>query len=461
MPVQKVWIYFHRNFDPLYQNRILNRFENAGLETILYKGELHSFPGIIMFDSIDPILNGILLHNTEVSMGRILAIAIDKSMLTNNISWQLLNAGASDVLTWQDSDDFVQNILKRIKRWETIDGIVQSPLVQNNLIGESVKWKCLLQQIVEIAYYTDASVLITGETGTGKELVARLIHSLDQREKKGDLVIVDCTTIVPELSGSEFFGHERGAYTGAIQSRDGAFALANNGTLFLDEVGELPLHLQAELMRVIQEGTYKRVGSNVWQNTKFRLICATNKNLTRELKDGHFRHDFYYRIAGYNCNLLPLRERTEDILSLVKFFLNQQNNNSEPFEVDECLRAYLIMRDYPGNIRDLKQLVSRIMYRHVGKGPITIGDIPEDERPHFEEKRSQWCDQTFESCIRKALLCGVKLKEIGKIAENIAIGITEKETNGNLRHAAEKLGVTNRTLQLRRANSKENHFHKN
>src|SRR5262249_683962 len=148
-----------------------------------------------------------------------------------------------------------------------------------------------------------------GESGTGKELIARLIHDLDSRPGKPPLVVVDCTTIVPGLSGSEFFGHERGAFTGAINTRDGAFALANGGTLFLDEIGELPQPMQAELLRVIQERKYKRVGSNAWQHTDFRLVSATNMDLESGVAKGAFRGDLYYRIAGWVCRTPPLRER--------------------------------------------------------------------------------------------------------------------------------------------------------
>src|SRR5678816_1272096 len=141
--------------------------------------------------------------------------------------------------------------------------------------------------------------LIAGESGTGKELVARLIHALDRREPKGPFVVLDCTTVSPELAGSEFFGHERGAFTTAVTAREGAFAMADGGTLFLDEVGELPLTLQAELLRVIQERVYKRVGSNIWKQVNFRLICATNRNLLEEEARGAFRRDFYYRLAAW------------------------------------------------------------------------------------------------------------------------------------------------------------------
>lgn len=140
-----------------------------------------------------------------------------------------------------------------------------------------------LRRIVEVACFTTSPLLLEGESGTGKELVARLFHHLDPREGKRDLIVVDCTTIVPTLSGSEFFGHERGAFTGAMSAREGAFAAADRGTLFLDEIGELPLTMQAELLRVIQEGTYKWVGADHWRKTSFRLVCATNRDLEAEL----------------------------------------------------------------------------------------------------------------------------------------------------------------------------------
>jgi transcriptional regulator with GAF, ATPase, and Fis domain len=253
------------------------------------------------------------------------------------------------------------------------------------------------------------------------------------------------------LSGSEFFGHEKGAFTGAVATRDGAFALANGGTLFLDEIGELPLELQAKLLRVIQERTYKRVGGNTWQHTDFRLVCATNKDLVEEVRRGKVRHDLYYRIASFICKLPPLRERTEDILPLVHYFLEELRPNEDPLKLDETVRDYLLKREYPGNVRDLKQLMTRISHRHVGQGPITIGDIPEEERPSEEIEQREWQDKSFEHSIRRALALGVGLKEIGRAAEETAIRIAVMEENGNLQSAARRLGVTDRAIQMRRA----------
>jgi transcriptional regulator with GAF, ATPase, and Fis domain len=309
-----------------------------------------------------------------------------------------------------------------------------------------------------VTYFTDASVLIMGETGTGKELVARLIHSLDPRAKdQEELVILDCSTIVPELAGSEFFGHERGAFTGALMAREGAFALANGGTLFLDEVGELPLPLQVQLLRVIQEGTYKKIGSNTWKTTHFRLVCATNRDLSEEVAKGRFRADLFYRIATWSFRLPPLRERKEDVLPLALHFLESYcPQENPPLDIDEPLRHYLLQRDYPGNIRELMQLMHRLGSRHVGPGPITLGDIPENERRGNMVFPNEWHDARFEQSIRDALMLGYGIKEIGRITSDTVIRIVLREEDGNLQRAAKRLGITDRALQLRQASQRSN-----
>ena len=240
---------------------------------------------------------------------RMIAIAISPELLNGPSGWDLLQADASDVLVWSDPDRVARQVLARIKRWHAVDQLMETLTVVNFVVGKSTIWGVMLRGIVEIACFSDAPALILGESGTGKEVIAQLIHQLDSRPDKRDLVVLDCSTIVPELSGSEFFGHERGAFTGAVSERDGAFSLANGGTLFLDEIGELPLPMQAQLLRVIQEHTYKRVGGNTWRKTDFRLVCATNRNLFELVQHGEFRADLYYRIASFVCKLPPLRER--------------------------------------------------------------------------------------------------------------------------------------------------------
>jgi transcriptional regulator with GAF, ATPase, and Fis domain len=320
------------------------------------------------------------------------------------------------------------------------------------LIGRSPAWLRLLRQAVEVARFSSGSLLITGESGTGKELVARLVHTLDPRPNKRELVILDCASVSPELSGSEFFGHERGSFTSAVAARDGVFSLANGGTLFLDEVGELPNALQAELLRAIQESTYKKVGSNTWQRTDFRLICATNRDLKAEEARGNFRLDFFHRIACARCHLPPLRERREDILPLAHYFLRKVFDDRPALDFDPTVQEFLITRDYPGNVRELGQLVRRIALRHVGPGPVTVGAIPEEDRgPGLERLGRDWRDEEFQCALRRALASGASLHTIREQTADTVIEIALHDANGNLQRAAIRLGVTDRALQMRRA----------
>jgi transcriptional regulator with GAF, ATPase, and Fis domain len=413
-------------------------------------------PGVVFFKEVSKELVDVVHEASKRGAERVLAIAIPGARLEPSEVWSLLAAGASDAFAWDHHPpDPAREIAARFERWSEVDSIVQSSLVKDNLAGKSPVWIRSLRQIVEVAKFTNSSVLITGESGTGKELFAQLVHTLDSRNDKGSLVVCDCTTLVPDLAGSEFFGHERGAFTGAVSAREGAFGLANGGTLFLDEVGELPLNLQAELLRVTQEHTYKRVGGNQWRNTDFRLVCATNRNLVEEQASGRFRRDFYYRIASWNCHLPPLAERREDIPVLTRHFIEKLCPDNPP-ETDPAVMQFLATRDYPGNVRELKQLVSRIVRHHVGPGPLTAGDIPEDARPCSVDQLTFWDQEALENAIRSAIAAGVSLKEIKHTAGEVAERIVIEEEQGNLQRAAMRLGITDRSLQMRRAARRQN-----
>ncbi|HJR06721.1 MAG TPA: sigma 54-interacting transcriptional regulator [Pyrinomonadaceae bacterium] len=422
-------------------------------------GGCNGSSGILFFDGACEEVYDFLRESSRGGLERVLAIACGgKGALANGDAWELLCAGASDVLAWSHPSETAAAAAARFARWAEVDRIVESPLVKENLVGESPAWKSVLRRAVEVARFTDSSVLILGESGTGKELLARLIHTLDARPNKGELIILDCTTVVAELSGSEFFGHERGSYTSATYAREGAFALADRGTLFLDEVGELTPRLQSELLRVVQDGTYKRVGSNAWKQTSFRLVCATNRNLLCE-EESQFRRDFFHRIAGWTCVLPSLAERTADIPHLVRHFLRRLcTNGDEPPELDEPVREYLLGREYRGNVRELKAVVERMARRHVGGGAITVGDVDEMMRPSSHAGNSasrEWRDDGFESAIRRAVALGVGLKEIGNAATETAIRVAVGDEDGNLQRAARRLGVTDRALQMRRASQRE------
>ncbi|MGE0882475.1 MAG: sigma 54-interacting transcriptional regulator [Blastocatellales bacterium] len=228
-----------------------------------------------------------------------------------------------------------------------------------DIIGQSPVLEKVLDQIKLVAP-SEASVLILGESGTGKELIARAIHERSQRSI-GPLVKVNCASIPRDLFESEFFGHVRGAFTGAIRDRVGRFQLADGGTLFLDEVGEIPLDLQSKLLRVLQEGTFERVGEEKTRRANIRLVAATNRDLRREIEAGSFRQDLFFRLSVFPIELPPLRERREDIPLLVLHFIQQANKQARcgnlqlTAEQMQRLKNY----DWPGNVRELQNVIER------------------------------------------------------------------------------------------------------
>ena len=385
---------------------------------------------------------------SECGRNRVIVVATQRHAMESPGPWRMLAAGASDVTQWDEPGRVAAGIAARVSRWKAVDDCLGSPLVVESAIGRSPAWIAALRRAIEAALFTRSSILLTGESGTGKELLARLIHSLDRRKERKELVVLDCTTITPTLSGSEFFGHERGAFTGAVAARDGAFGLADGGTLFLDEVGELPLELQAQLLRVVQEGTYRRVGGNTWHETDFRLVAATNRELSALVTEGRFRRDLFYRLAAVTIRLPALRERPEDILPLARYFLRE---SEAPVQFDEALAHYLQAREYPGNVRDLMQLTVRLAYRHAGTGPFTVGDLAEEDRPNGEEGTLNWRGDPMDQAVRHALAAGAGLTEIGRAATEAAIRMAVASEDGNLQRAARRLGVTDRALQMRRA----------
>ena len=451
----RVGIRFLGNVDPAVQDRVTGVLAGAGLSVDSDPRGQRKSPTAGSFLVVFDHLTGEVFEELRMAEiwgnRRVLAIALADLMLDSSDVWSLLRCGASDVVRWDDADPPVRAVSARLDRWAEIDRLMRSHSVRDTLIGDSPTWIAVLRQVVEVAAFTQTAILLTGESGTGKELVARLIHRLDRRPDRGPFVVLDCTTVVPTLSGSEFFGHERGAFTGAVAARDGAFAQANGGTLFLDEVGELPLTLQAELLRVIQEGMYKRVGSDIWRDTEFRLVCATNRPLRDAVKNGGFRSDLYYRIAAWGCELPPLRERVDDILPLATHFLSALIPSLCRPPFDSAMTEYISRRDYPGNVRDLRLLMARIAARHVGDGPVTVGSVPESERPEASVDALTWWQGSFEKAIENALGSGVGLREIGKRAQDTAIAVALAAEGGSLRRASLRLGVTERALQMRRS----------
>ena len=245
------------------------------------------------------------------------------------------------------------------------------------IIGEAAAMKDLKEAIETVAP-TGANVLVTGETGTGKELVARALHNLSRRKRK-TLIKVNCASIPKELFESEFFGHVRGAFTGAIRDRVGRFQLADRGTLFLDEVGEIPLEMQSKLLRVLQEGQFERVGSEKTHQVDVRIIAASNRNLDKEIEAGRFRQDLYYRLNVFPIEVAPLRDRMDDIQALAKHFLELacKEFNVHRRRLTQAGVVDLQGYDWPGNVRELRNVIERSVI--TSKSTVLRFDLPANE----------------------------------------------------------------------------------
>ena len=256
---------------------------------------------------------------------------------------------------------------------------VQVSMNFGRIIGESPALKKMLARVEAVAQ-TSASVLIQGESGTGKELVAHVIHTRSPRSE-GPLVKVNCASIPGELFESEFFGHVKGAFTGAHRDRIGRFQLADGGTLFMDEIGEIPLDLQGKLLRVLQEGEFEQVGSDRTRSVNVRVVAATNRDLDKAVEDGAFREDLFYRLSVFPIDVPPLRDRDEDIVQLASHFLEKicQDFGHRPLSLSrqhlELMRNY----DWPGNVRELKNVIERAVILSQGKVlrlDLAMADIP-------------------------------------------------------------------------------------
>ncbi|MFG0380594.1 sigma-54 dependent transcriptional regulator [Pseudomonas sp. zbq_18] len=307
-------------------------------------------------------------------------------------------------------------------------GRQREPNLFRSLVGTSRAIHQVRQMMQQVAD-TEASVLILGESGTGKEVVARNLHYHSKR-REAPFVPVNCGAIPAELLESELFGHEKGAFTGAITSRAGRFELANGGTLFLDEIGDMPLPMQVKLLRVLQERTFERVGSNKTQSVDVRIIAATHKNLEKMIEEGSFREDLYYRLNVFPIEMAPLRERVEDIPLLMNELISRMEFEKRgSIRFNSAAIMSLCRHDWPGNVRELANLVERMAIMHP-YGVIGVGELPKKFR-HVDDEDEQLAISLREELDERAAI-GASLPGISNTAMLPPEGLDLKDYLGNL-----------------------------
>ncbi len=326
---------------------------------------LYQRPGLIFLDYSLPDLSGIeVLRKIKQSYSDI-PVVIVSGQEDVNTAVELLKEGAYDYIVkddnafermWKATNNIKENYMLR----DEIDRLrqeVDHKYDFSNIKGNSPSIK-RVYKLIEKAAQTNITVSITGETGTGKELVAKAIH-YNSTKKKKSLVTVNIAAIPNDLLESELFGHEKGSFTGAVNRRIGKFEEADGGTIFLDEIGEMDLNLQAKLLRVLQEKEVTRIGSNNPVKVNCRVVVATHRNLTDEVKNGRFREDLYYRLLGLPIELPPLRERGNDIVILAKHFLDEftAENQLGKVKLDAGAQKKLLSYSWPGNVRELKAVI--------------------------------------------------------------------------------------------------------
>ncbi|HEU4551926.1 MAG TPA: sigma-54 dependent transcriptional regulator [Chitinophaga sp.] len=350
---------YHLSLNPEYS---ITRF-TCGADCMK---NLYRRPQLITVDYTLPDITGIQLLKSIRAADPDVPVIIISAQEDVGTAVELLKAGANDYLVKNDNTkDLLWNAVIKIRETQHLKKEVEQLRqelghkydLEKVMLGNAAAMKKVFA-LMERATRTTINVSVTGETGTGKELVAKTIHYNSDRAKK-PFVAVNMAAIPADLLESELFGHEKGAFTGAIARKTGRFEEANKGTLFLDEIAELNLNLQSKLLRVLQERELTRVGGNEKVKLDIRLIVASHKNLAEEVKQGRFREDLFYRIIGLPIHLPPLRERDNDMLLLAKAFLEEacRVNRLPPLQLGSSAREKLMQYSFPGNVRELKAVI--------------------------------------------------------------------------------------------------------
>lgn len=362
---------------------------------------------------------------------------------TSNVAIEAIQRGAYDYVTKPfELDDLLITVRRTIdhrelaRRARAVDETIRDPL--DSMIGNTPVMQQVYKTIGRVAR-TDATVLICGESGTGKELVAGAIHANSNR-RSGPYIKVPCASLTESLLESELFGHEAGSFTSAVKTRKGRFEMADKGSIFLDEIGEMSLNTQKKLLRVLQEREFERVGSNTPIKIDTRIVAATNRDLGREVVSGQFREDLYYRLNVISIELPPLRDRMDDVPLLVEFFLQKYRGDSpdgSPRISQEALDK-LMEYAFPGNVRELENAVHRAIILSRGS-VITPQHVVFTGAPG----RSQ---SDIDQRIAEKVALGATLKQIVSETERHAIEAALEQSSGNRSQAAKQLGIYRRLL---------------
>jgi two-component system, NtrC family, response regulator PilR len=430
---------------------------------------------LIFLDIQMPQISGIEALASFKKMDPTIEIIIITAFGSTEIAIDVIKKGAYDFIPKPFKIDTILNTTKKAieKRKLSYENIMLKAKIGEkysycNMIGSSAPM-LMLYEMIKIVSQTTSNILITGESGTGKELIAKAIHSNSNLKQK-PFIVVNCGAIPENLMESELFGHKRGSFTGAVMDKMGLFEAANGGSIFLDEVGELPIHLQVKLLRTIQERTIRRVGDTKDINISVRLICASNKDLERMVKTGTFREDLYYRLNVIQIHAPALKEHLEDIPMLVKHFIEKYSKtiNKNIKEITEEALFALKKYTYPGNIRELENIVERAVALCSGE-TIKISDLPQHiveiyngNKPNqlegLEEKykKKNLADNSPENSLIDELSAldqipnsGIEMEKIVENIEKKLIHNALQKTGGVKKHAAKLLGITFRSMRYR------------
>jgi len=400
---------------------------------------------LILTDQRMPNLSGLDLLRAAQAINPETSVIVMTAYGNIESAVAAMKAGAADYLTkplhLEELLQKIQRIRERCRLYEENRELREELKERHRIegiIGESGQMLEVISLVQRVAP-SEATVLIRGESGTGKELIAKAIHYASPRAAR-PLVRINCAALPENLLESELFGHERGAFTGAIAARKGRFELADGGTLFLDEIGDLPLHLQAKLLRVLQEREFERVGSSQTLKVNVRVLSATNRDLDAMIRSGRFREELYYRLNVVTLLLPPLRERRQDLPALMEHFLKHfaAKNGKTIRGFSQAARQALLRYDYPGNVRELENLIERavVLTRDdvVGRGDLPLTLEESEERTEQETQLTAAVEGLERRMIKDALARADAIQT--RAAE--FLGITERA----LRYKLKKYGLS-------------------